>query len=416
MTQKVPQSMTEGGGSGAVDTPFPGDFAIRYDLSYRNCATPYAQSTAITFTRNTTGAIQGGEMVFSVIHDGTSAINLGGLLTDGNVPLGVDMTAISEAGRTYVISAFLDSGGYSYGARKGALVATGPTVPGAPTALTRGTATSSTQPLTWTAPASNGGSALTDYIVEYKASSSGTWLVFSDGTSTTASATVPGLSPSTSYDYRVKAVNAIGAGAYSSTATGSTAAASSGSLSKSNGTVPGSAIATATAGSNNWAFMDGGPSTVAISEAKLSPSLGAITVSSYSTPVVFGTGMSGFPGITTDGSDSTTGNVRGAYGTGVAVGGAPAGTPFGFIYTIPVTTAARTIDLYFFFTDNTVAISMTLADSSATTTNYVTTATGVCQRLTISCTAGSTTTLTLDISNSNTSGGGYMLAPCVMVQ
>jgi len=97
-------------------------------------------------------------------------------------------------------------------------------VPVAPTGLTLGTATSTTQPLTWTAPASNGGSAITDYLVEYKASSSGTWLTFADGTGTATSATITGLIASTSYDIRVSAINPIGTGPASSTATGSTAA------------------------------------------------------------------------------------------------------------------------------------------------------------------------------------------------
>ncbi len=65
--------------------------------------------------------------------------------------------------------------------------------------------------LSWTAPADNG-SAISDYSIEYKASASGTWLSFTDGVSITTNATVTGLSPSTSYDFRVKAFN----GAYAS--------------------------------------------------------------------------------------------------------------------------------------------------------------------------------------------------------
>lgn len=104
--------------------------------------------------------------------------------------------------------------------------AAGATAPGAPTGLTLGTATSTTQPLTWTAPASDGGSAITDYVIQYAPAGSGSWATFSDGTSATASITVTGLTASTSYDYRVAAVNAIGQGSYSSTATGGTATAS----------------------------------------------------------------------------------------------------------------------------------------------------------------------------------------------
>ncbi len=72
--------------------------------------------------------------------------------------------------------------------------------------------------LTWTAPASNGAS-ITDYVVQYKLTSSGTWLTFSDGTSASTGATVTGLTNSSSYDFRVAAVNSAGTGTYSDTST-----------------------------------------------------------------------------------------------------------------------------------------------------------------------------------------------------
>lgn len=73
--------------------------------------------------------------------------------------------------------------------------------------------------LTWTAPVNNGGADITDYLVEYKLSSEPTtWSTFSDGTSVTTSATVTGLTNSSSYDFRVSAVNSVGAGTVSSTA------------------------------------------------------------------------------------------------------------------------------------------------------------------------------------------------------
>ena len=96
------------------------------------------------------------------------------------------------------------------------------TEPDQVTGLTLGTATSTTQPLTWTAPA-DGGSAITDYVVQWSPAGANTWTTFADGTSTATSATVTGLSATTSYDYRVAAVNSIGQGSYSATATGSTA-------------------------------------------------------------------------------------------------------------------------------------------------------------------------------------------------
>lgn len=100
----------------------------------------------------------------------------------------------------------------------------GATVPSQVTGLTLGAATSTTQPLTWTAP-SNGGSAITDYVVQYALAGTGNWNTFADGTSTSASATVTGLVASTNYDFRVAAVNGIGQGTFSATGTGTTAAA-----------------------------------------------------------------------------------------------------------------------------------------------------------------------------------------------
>lgn len=75
--------------------------------------------------------------------------------------------------------------------------------------------------LAWTAPSSTGGAAITDYVVEYKLTSEPTvWSVFNDGpASATIGATVTGLTSSTSYDFKVAAVNSAGQGSYSSMAT-----------------------------------------------------------------------------------------------------------------------------------------------------------------------------------------------------
>jgi len=92
-------------------------------------------------------------------------------------------------------------------------------VPGAPTSVTAAdTGIDGEALIAWTAPGSNGGSAITDYIVEYSSNSGSTYTVFSDGTSTATSATVTGLTIDTTYIFRVKAVNAIGTGT-ASTAT-----------------------------------------------------------------------------------------------------------------------------------------------------------------------------------------------------
>jgi hypothetical protein len=85
---------------------------------------------------------------------------------------------------------------------------TAPSVPGNLVA----TPSSAQVALAWDVPSSDGGSVITDYIVQYKLSSAGSWTTFADGTSTARTATVTGLTNGSNYDFRVAAVNAIGTG------------------------------------------------------------------------------------------------------------------------------------------------------------------------------------------------------------
>ena len=92
------------------------------------------------------------------------------------------------------------------------------TVPGAVTSLSANkSGTSAT--LTWTAPSSTGGSAITDYRVQFKLSSEPTWSTFTDPVTATTGATVTGLNSSATYDFQVTAKNLPGFGAPVSTVT-----------------------------------------------------------------------------------------------------------------------------------------------------------------------------------------------------
>ena len=120
---------------------------------------------------------------------------------------GVDGVSISLSNGVYyyttlratdgagLVSAAVDSAGWRYVTAADAITDLASTVQ-----------TSTTQDLTWTAPNDNG-AAITDYVIEYKETSSGTWIIFADGVSAVASATVTGLVASTSYDFRVKSFN-----------------------------------------------------------------------------------------------------------------------------------------------------------------------------------------------------------------
>ena len=87
-------------------------------------------------------------------------------------------------------------------------------VPGMPTSLS-GSSGNGSVSLTWSAPSSVGGSGILDYVVEYSSNSGATWATFADGTSTSTSATVTGLTNGTSYVFRVTASNTVGSGQHS---------------------------------------------------------------------------------------------------------------------------------------------------------------------------------------------------------
>ena len=84
-----------------------------------------------------------------------------------------------------------------------------PVPTGAPTVVA-GTAGNTTVALTWVAPASTGGSDITDFVVQYSTSSSDSYTTFDDGTSTSTSATVTGLTNGIAYYFKVFATHSAG--------------------------------------------------------------------------------------------------------------------------------------------------------------------------------------------------------------
>ena len=87
-------------------------------------------------------------------------------------------------------------------------------VPAAPTSVTA-TSGNAQATVSWTAPAALSTLPVTDYTVQYSSNSGSSWTNFSDGTSTSTSATVTGLTNGTAYTFRVAASNAVGTGSYS---------------------------------------------------------------------------------------------------------------------------------------------------------------------------------------------------------
>ena len=108
---------------------------------------------------------------------------------------------------TFTSSASNTTGSSSASSTSSAVVPAG--LPSEPLGVS-GSGTGGTVSLSWNLPDSDGGTPITDYIVEYRVGTSGTWATFADGVSTVTSATVTGLIAGNGYEFRVTAKNAIG--------------------------------------------------------------------------------------------------------------------------------------------------------------------------------------------------------------
>ena len=112
-------------------------------------------------------------------------------------------------------ASFAHSGGETF-ASTNAVQGNVTIIPGAPTGLTAQSDYDAAVPLSWTAP--TGGDTITDYVVQYRPSSSQpAWSVFSHLPlpSNATTITVTGLTNGLNYGFRVAAVYASGPGPYS---------------------------------------------------------------------------------------------------------------------------------------------------------------------------------------------------------
>ena len=107
------------------------------------------------------------------------------------------------------------------------LALSGPVVaPGAPTGLAATADGATAIDLAWTAPADNGGAAITGYLIELSTDGGSSWsdLVANTGSATTTYEHAT-LSAGTTRHYRVSAINSAGTGAASNTASATTVSA-----------------------------------------------------------------------------------------------------------------------------------------------------------------------------------------------
>ena len=114
---------------------------------------------------------------------------------------------------TFTVSATNTANSGPFSSASNSVTPSGGTLAGAPTGLS-GTAGNAQVALSWTAPASAGTAAITDYVVEYTPSggSASTVTIGSESTSYTKT----GLTNDTSYSFRVAAITSVGTGTYSS--------------------------------------------------------------------------------------------------------------------------------------------------------------------------------------------------------
>ena len=120
------------------------------------------------------------------------------------------LTGLTNTNYTFKVAAFNSVGTGAQSAASNSVTVI--TVPGAPTAVTA-TAANASANVTWTAPTSTGGSAITGYVVTpYIGGTAQTAQTFN---STATSQTVTGLTNGTAYTFKVAAINGVGTGAQS---------------------------------------------------------------------------------------------------------------------------------------------------------------------------------------------------------
>lgn len=167
-----------------------------------NDSTAQSQLPVATIT---TGALQSTPLTLTI--GGTAATNIT-LVNSSTITAtapahaagAVDVVVTNGDGQTATLA-----NGYTYGSL--------PSVPQNLAALHTGTSAS----VSWTAPANNGGSAITGYSIAYKQPADSTWTFLPAASSP---ATVTGLISGVSYQFRVAAINSVGTGEYTAVVNG----------------------------------------------------------------------------------------------------------------------------------------------------------------------------------------------------
>ncbi len=124
------------------------------------------------------------------------------------------VTPLPAGTYTFVVFAKNVNGDGPLSAASNVVTVTAPTVPGVPT-VTAATPAATSMVVAWTAPASDGGSAITNYRVRTVDAANAQVGAVLTVPATATNTTVSGLTTGTPYSFQVLAVNAIGDSAYS---------------------------------------------------------------------------------------------------------------------------------------------------------------------------------------------------------
>ena len=188
--------------------------------------TPYALPSAPTGVQAVAGDAQvaltwvaaagnGGTIDDYVVQYGTDGVNWTTFVDGTSTALAATVTGLTNGTSYYFqVAAHSQFGNGAYGSATPAPV-TPAGAPAAPTNLV-GVEGESQVTLTWTAAEANG-SAVTDYEVGYSSNGGTNWTSFPHAASAATTQTVTGLTNATAYVFRVRAVNGVGSGTWSST-------------------------------------------------------------------------------------------------------------------------------------------------------------------------------------------------------